>query len=1545
MPEAIQLTPEQIQEYNAKAAPQPFNPIKDLDAASLADLAVKDKSFDLVNAFRSSPDLHGDPATVSKTAEALDLLEKRGFKFADLPGPKQIGGAIFQSAKGLAKQGWNYLNIAGNAIGGAASAPFSTAPGGFNDELAKDTERRLNENLAGTEEAMTGIAQLPVKAGEKLARAVGPEKTPEQKVSHLWGRVGEAEVQQQRLQGQGPILQTLNQGEAPKQNPEAVSTAAAGDPLSFFTFGKAMTGAGKVVGAAKAALPEGVLNAGAKAGDAASKISEKIPSLPEAGGFVVEKLGGAAKDVGKAVETVGKVAEPLAPLVGAGVGLLEHSLGAGGGAGLAVKLGAPGITKLGKSIQAGGESLANFGKGVSGEATGAYSQAAKDILQSTPGVAGEIAKGAALDLGLAAATSETPQDTQGAAGFGTALGAFHGIAKAGRHVVSGQLIAPRDYGINKIVPSSGQFKSFDAMTRDALSAAEPGVKARLNAVREFVKGAAPGTDVFLGKDSTAIENALLEHGVSPETAKAWSEQKGFFTADLPGEDGSKRRVIVLNDPDSAPHEALHAFQDVLGEAGNREVDRIVRESYSPEEWNKIGEDYARKLTGGDLGGKTWQEVILDKSGWGLNEAKEQIYDRVANQLHAENGMAPNPAHVEQIRTAAVNTLGDLMDKSVQNNQHIDPNQVGQHVWREVLSPEQATAAADRYIAREIAAENFDALFKHTGASLKGGNQIPEKLARVVGKVVSALGGNPLEGRTSEAQGIPLKTPIVESLKGQIKSRITPAAPVVAPAAPKTPGSKKVAAPITPDDAAKEAEKIAADAPDIPVSKEGEEVKKGTASPQEILGKVAEAIANRKGIKINYLSAPDEPAAATTSNREARRAIIETFRSMPASARSLWEKTFFPDRVLQLKDGSYQILGWSPEVFAANAHKMAEFLVRFPDLSPYEIDAKEETFTADAWKELYSDVETFVKNHKAGMTGAGEELVVPKLVSERGFYAPAKKVSEAEALPQNKADFINLLFNFRLPDSPRITKGKLPLNIAGQEISEATKPGRVQVPVEPRGTFTGAEAKSQRIEGMEIMEVNPLRNEIEAAAKQSGEKMPSLIEAIQRLNLDSIKEVEAAPESPEFRANSLTLTAGFQPGKDELTPTIKAGGKFFTGNSHGEILEKIAKSGDPAALLEHMMRTDAEKEAAKGFLHEGNFVDRKTAADIFLKVTGKTRESLMKPDEGLHSEDTEFFKKESDKSMDATAQFSPKAMNQDDAEDFSERHDKIGSQIVENFLKNESQRVAWPKISAARLKRIWLDFGKTGVVRDEKGLNAIQDQMLDGIARLRFSTDMSGHSQLDPKDILEHLGHDFDAKKIEKLQETLEDENGSWLLSDYGLPKLEKLYADIRRPDSAEDLLVAIDKALNVIHQRNDLAGMFVEGGTKTLNEIASQGGYTSEQSAQFSPKEVANEIKSFSPAEFSKWVETSGGFTKKAHEIGMAAPSEDFVKELRQTYDHFLDQSKKAIEENSFDKGMILAAQGQFFREAAEAAEGTGSAGFHLRKIKPGYKPPFPPKK
>lgn len=1129
-------TPEEIAEYEKTASQTPIqglNPVRDLSADELFELATKDPdNFHLESELERNKDLWGDPNTVQKVADVSQRIADRGFTFEDLPGPKKIARSVFDIAKGFGKQAWNYAQaLIGTPIAGAVGEVTGQGPG-FQTALAQEGQRQVMENIAGTEQAVTGLAIMGEKLVNKAARLAGATTTPEQRVKNLWGRVGRIQQEQEIAKGKGGFLEPIG-GEIRKEleaagkpiRPEEVQTLAAGDPFTFWTFGKAFQGISKVV---PIRVGQAIERAAAKAGPVVEQAAGK--TLQAAG--VLTELGG-------------KTAQVFGPTAGAIVGTIKagpFGTFAGEALGRRVQGVARKAAQAGEKMQAAGKEIA----GVAPVTTGAI-QLAKDVIGALPMATAEVAKGLTFDIGTAALTSESPQDTQ-SVGIGAFFGGANALRRTGGRIISGQIVGPRAWGSDTYVPSSGKVDAtFETMHADALKAATPAVRTRLNAVREFLKGSNADTDVFLAKDSLSLAKALEQAGMNSQDAKTASEQAGFFQATIPGKDGTPRRVIFARNVDAAPHEAFHAIQDVFGEDANQMIDQIVRQEYGPQ-WEAEGDRYGRRINPATL---DWRETVLDETGTGLNYAKEKIAMDVANEYRSITGAEPSSKYVQD---RAKEIFGQTMDRAVQANPGVDPNQIATRVWRDVLSAQEATAVADMYLARELAAENFDAVFKNLGASLTV-QGLTGRLARVVANLATTLGIEPLSPeRVSQIGKIAPKFAVTEAVR-RAPGLVQPRQPVEPTVTPKPVSPTPTPAERT-TELANEARTIAEAAPETSIVA-------GTASPREILGAVAEAIAQQSGLKVNYLSAEGEgPAASILSNREARRAVIEAFRTMPPEARALWEKNFFPDRVIKLKGNKFQILGWAPEVFASNAHKLAAKLTELgvAEASPYPIENG--TFTTEGWKQLFEDTQKFVKNQIGGRTGAGEPLVVPKGLP--GVFAPPER-GQPVALEQGKADFINTLFGFKLPETARLQKGKLPLNIAGQAVSEATKPGRTAVPVIPRGTFEGAEAARQGIAGQSIKEVNPLRQQIEAAAQARGVAMPEFIEAIQRLNLENIKDVQVSPELPQFRANTLTLSAGFQP-KPEEPRAIKTAavrfrnGKIFEGPTHADAMDTALRAG-------------------------------------------------------------------------------------------------------------------------------------------------------------------------------------------------------------------------------------------------------------------------------------------------------------------------------------------------------------------------------------------------
>ena len=158
-------------------------------------------------------------------------------------------------------------------------------------------------------------------------------------------------------------------------------------------------------------------------------------------------------------------------------------------------------------------------------------------------------------------------------------------------------------------------------------------------------------------------------------------------------------------------------------------------------------------------------------------------------------------------------------------------------------------------------------------------------------------------------------------------------------------------------------------------------------------------------------------------------------------------------------------------------------------------------------------------------------------------------------------------------------------------------------------------------------------------------------------------------------------------------------------------------------------------------------------------------------------------------------------------------------ILQEFIDGK-KHVSWPRIPAPRLIKVWNDFGKTGIVRDEKGVLLIKHIVLNNIVRLSMTTRLWGHEMDNPQDIIDETDFEIDLSDSdtgERFLTFLTDKaRGYQFLSDYAIRPLQQLYLQIFNTDSPEKLIYLIDKVLNIIHQRSDLADMFVQGGSATL---------------------------------------------------------------------------------------------------------------------------------
>lgn len=83
-----------------------------------------------------------------------------------------------------------------------------------------------------------------------------------------------------------------------------------------------------------------------------------------------------------------------------------------------------------------------------------------------------------------------------------------------------------------------------------------------------------------------------------------------------------------------------------------------------------------------------------------------------------------------------------------------------------------------------------------------------------------------------------------------------------------------------------------------------------------------------------------------------------------------------------------------------------------------------------------------------------------------------------------------------------------------------------------------------------------------------------------------------------------------------------------------------------------------------------------------------------------------------------------------------------------------------------------------------------------------------------------VGEIFDVLDDIGLYEWMVMPDGSDAWSDYGLEPLMEIINEYNSDLSPEKVIVIVNKALDVYHQRGDMASIFVEGGTKALNKIS-----------------------------------------------------------------------------------------------------------------------------
>lgn len=181
-------------------------------------------------------------------------------------------------------------------------------------------------------------------------------------------------------------------------------------------------------------------------------------------------------------------------------------------------------------------------------------------------------------------------------------------------------------------------------------------------------------------------------------------------------------------------------------------------------------------------------------------------------------------------------------------------------------------------------------------------------------------------------------------------------------------------------------------------------------------------------------------------------------------------------------------------------------------------------------------------------------------------------------------------------------------------------------------------------------------------------------------------------------------------------------------------------------------------------------------------------------------------------------------------DFYESMEDTITDVLHEFLRRKSpdELQPWRVIKFNRLNKIWNDFVKMGVVRDERGMDEIEAIILTNILKIYANTVITGHTQLRSDEYWEDVMPGWRSKSKEEKEKLEEDfvnyiydeKAGQYRISDYAMDKLFALASKLLRQNEYDQKLYIIDRILNIVHQRSDLASWFVEGGRRSLSRLS-----------------------------------------------------------------------------------------------------------------------------
>lgn len=1475
----------------------PFAGWKSADVLDVKDVPTlaDDDTFHPADYLAANPNLRTDEAKSKKLIDVYRARQLRG------PEVAKIAKAAVHEAPGIVgKTLLGARDLATRAIElgiqPAATSALATITGATPEEksaiMAEQGKQQLkaaSEVTAGTESALTGLAQIAQQGGRKLQHLFGKpvsKLSDSELLDQLYLDAEFSKTTKEVSEGRGDAAKAVGlDADTLAKNgvtldKDAIERLSLVDPLTLV----ATAGAFKVVGLGGKVIATAATKAGAQVViDGLSKVAQTV------GAKGIEVVGKTAGAVGKTGQALAErlPAKSVGFIIGAAKGGSLQAGAIGAAAGEAAKR--IGFETAGALANRGAR-VAELGSQLNPGFVGPKSAGIARLLELPSSAAGKVAtgtlkgavQGAVTALPLAAATDES--QTAGALlGGGAALGAIHGAATGTKAAVA-ETVAKNYLDPHNIPfeptnsPGYGVDKSLDASHDAAIAKLPENEQNAVNTFREAVR--AGGGEIYVQDAGSYLnrirENLTQENGGKPLTpeqeaqAKLYADTHAFFDGMVPDKNGENRRVVFLNsDSTGLHHDAGHLFQSLLSPENQAALRESALKSYSSEQLDAFKQEYARRIgepdyfskLGDEANNKAADELIAENFGQLFQNKTFSELSAPKSFLKKLGDVAVKSAEALGLDLTAGRKTADLGVTPSLRLQDLLRNAAQDVLTREPKTPK---APVEPTKLKMVQPEDVKPAEVAKPEAVTPEAVAPKKVTPA--EILSPTAKNIRVERTEQedfASKRAEETGISEAQK----------------ATESNPEVRKVV-----DDIAKSME---AGNPVLEVEHRGIVSERGPAAP--------EGRTSRRGTQ-------------EAGYQELQRLQVENRAEAPADIVDTHQKTFVPVR-FTTQGGKPTLIAMSLDKVIANVRRVVKDAVSktAESLLPYPVENGK--LTDAGWKQAIEDIKSYAENQSNGYRGDGQKLIRPtedigvSLPAENPNYTP-KKISESAM------NFANLVQGLNPPETGRVQKGLTPGNVKGQLLAEINK----KQPLTP-AIIKPEHVTKQEFKGFEprkVAETNPLRNELAAR----GVKVRELTEVTERLAVQDIASVKPRPDI-NFKAPATdTIRAGFLPG-NETEKALKSG------------LLPDTKPSEPTPSAEiRSLATNYAKNAGIDYKPARVFgaIDpelSKRLADFYDAAKSNPADPAVRASyDALAKETLDQYKSITNagyKIEPFTGEGEPypnSAATVSDIRDNKHLYffqtDKAFGRGTESstnpMLADSGVVINGQKLPVNDIFRAVHDFfghGKEGYQFGPRGeLNAwrAHSEMFSPEAQGAFAAETLAQNSW------------------VNFGKHLRDASGNIAV------KGEKNYVPpADRPFGEQKNVVVPQELIDAARKSAGESPKFLPG-DKPVSELGP-------------------EIAKMSADEWKTFTESNGGhLTPEAYKLGLGLTDAKDLELLRRFQSEHDAKGSAALKTGDFGTAMTEATKSQFFREAAEAATDTGSAAnprMGWRKVLPDAKPPF----